>query len=286
MPTTSSPLISIVIPTYEMKGQGVSFLKRCLDSIEKQVEVYPEDIEVVISDQSNNDAIEQFCETSALPVQYYRTTTGRGIAAHNLNTGIARAKGQYIKILFQDDLLVEVNHLATIIETIKRTKTSCILTGATHTRDGIDFYNSISPQNNPYFLFGNNTVSSPSVLTVAKRIIDTIPFDENLKLLFDCDFYFQLFSHCNPVVIIDTIFVANGVWDGQTQFAISQKQHSKEVRYLNWKYPDAKLSHAISTYRQYFANLHPNAPFPFDIDIEPRWIEKISWAMTKKKLSV
>jgi glycosyltransferase involved in cell wall biosynthesis len=286
MATTSSPLISIVIPTYEMKGQGVSFLKRCLDSIEKQVEVYPEDIEVVISDQSNNDAIEQFCKTSTLPVQYYPTTTGRGIAAHNLNTGIARAKGQYIKILFQDDLLVEVNHLATIIETIKRTKTLCILTGATHTRDGIDFYNSISPQNNPYFLFGNNTVSSPSVLTVAKRIIDTIPFDENLKLLFDCDFYFQLFSQCNSVVILDTIFVANGVWDGQTQFAIGEKQFSKEVRYLNWKHPDAKLSNAISTYQQYFANLHPNAPFPFYTNIEPRWIERIWWALSKKKSAI
>jgi glycosyltransferase involved in cell wall biosynthesis len=44
MATTSLPLISIVIPTYEMKGQGVSFLKRCLDSLEKQVEIYPEDI--------------------------------------------------------------------------------------------------------------------------------------------------------------------------------------------------------------------------------------------------
>ena len=88
------------------------------------------------------------------------------------------------------------------------------------------------------------------------------------------------------MVILDTIFVANGVWDGQTQFAISEKQFSKEVRYLNWKYPDAKLSNAISTYRQYFSNLHPNAPFPFDTNIEPRWIERIRWVLSKKKPAV
>ena len=62
MSQTSTPLISIVIPTYEMKGQGVFFLKRCLDSIEKQINIDPQAVEVVINDQSSDQAIAQFCQ--------------------------------------------------------------------------------------------------------------------------------------------------------------------------------------------------------------------------------
>jgi hypothetical protein len=158
-----------------------------------------------------------------------------------------------------------------------------MLSAATHTRDGKQFYDPITPKNNPYFLFGNNTVSSPSVLTVAKSVLEAIPFDEHLKLLFDCDFYFQLFKQCKSMTILDSIVVANGVWDGQTQFAIGEKQFSKEVRYLNWKHPSAQLLQAIAPYQQYFTKLHRNAPFPFDIKIEPSGIEKIWWALTRKK---
>lgn len=279
---TSSPLISIVIPTYEMKGQGISFLKRCLDSLQKQINIDTQNIEVVISDQSNDDVIEQFCKSHPFAIRYHRTSTGRGIAAHNLNIGISHAKGRYVKILFQDDLLVEANHLATIIHAIENTQPQCILTGATHTRNGIDFYNPITPKNNPYFLFGNNTVSSPSVLIVAKRVLEAIPFDEHLKLLFDCDFYYQLFKQCESMVILDSVFVANGVWDGQTQFAIGEKQFSKEVRYLNWKHPSARLSKTIAPYQEFFANLHPNASFPFDANIKPSWMDKIWWVLTRK----
>lgn len=286
----STPLISIVIPTYEMKGQGVVFLDRCLQSIQKQISLDQADIEIVISDQSNNLDIANYCikqkVLSLFPIHYHHTKTGRGIAAHNLNTGIGLARGKYLKILFQDDLLVQDTYLATLLQIIQEQGVQCILSAAAHTRDGKQFYDSMIPKNNPYFLFGNNTVSSPSVLTVAKSVLEAIPFDEHLKLLFDCDFYYQLFKQCNSIVILDDIVVANGVWDGQTQFSIGEKQFSKEVRYLNWKHPSALLSQAIATYQQYFANLHPNAPFPFNTDIEPSRIEKIWWALTRKKSAI
>jgi glycosyltransferase involved in cell wall biosynthesis len=283
MPQASTPLISIVIPTYEMKGQGVFFLKRCLDSIEKQINIDPQAIEIVISDQSSNQAIAQFCQHHSFLVHYYRTDTGRGIAAHNLNQGIAKARGAYIKILFQDDLLVQDTYLATLLQMIQEQGAQCILSTATHTRDGKEFYDQMTPKENSYFLFGNNTVSSPSVLTVAKSVFEALSFDEHLKLLFDCDFYYRLFHTCQNIMIAPNISVANGIWEGQSQFSISAKQFTQEVRYLNWKYPSAQLPQAIVPYQQYFANLHPNAPFPFDTKIEPTGIEKIWWALTRKK---
>jgi glycosyltransferase involved in cell wall biosynthesis len=56
---SSKPLVSIVIPTYEMKGQGVFFLERCLQSVYKQRDIGREQLEIVISDQSRDQAIEK-----------------------------------------------------------------------------------------------------------------------------------------------------------------------------------------------------------------------------------
>lgn len=287
MSATTAPFLSIVIPTYEMKGQGVHFLERCLHSIERQIEISHSAIEIVISDQSVDRAIENYStELGAyfpFALHYHRTLSGRGIAAHNLNVGINIAKGMYIKILFQDDLLVQNTYLNILTELLRTKTPDAILTGATHTQDGASFYNSISPQPNPYLLFGNNTVSSPSVLTISKKIANTIRFDEHLKLLFDCDFYYQLFDKSQAIVTSDAISIANGVWGGQTQFAISSEQFTQEVRYLNWKFPNAHLAKLLASYQDYFAQLHPSAPFPFHHNIAPSICQQLWWQWTRRQ---
>jgi len=283
MASSSSPLISIVIPTYEMKGQGVFFLKRCLDSIEKQINIDPQAIEVVISDQSNNEAIEQFCKTSTLSVQYHRTTTGSGIAAHNLNIGISNAKGQYVKILFQDDILVENIYLSILSKIIHQENPDGILTGALHTTDGKAFTNPITPQNNPYFLFGNNTASSPSVITLKREVAITLLFDERLKMLFDCDFYYRLFDHHLNILIDDQIHIANGIWEGQAQHQIDNSQFTQEVRYLNWKYPAAQMQKMLPEYKEVFHRLHPNATLPFSENLQANLFKKWLWGLQHSK---
>jgi hypothetical protein len=266
-----------------MKGQGVFFLKRCLDSIEKQINIDPQAIEVVISDQSNNEAIEQFCEISTLPVQYHRTTTGRGIAAHNLNTGITRAKGQYIKILFQDDLLVENIYLSTLSKIIHQENPDGILTGALHTTDGQTFTNPITPQKNPYFLFGNNTASSPSVITLKREVAKVLPFDEQLKMLFDCEFYYRLFQDRLNIIITENIHIANGIWEGQAQHQIDNSQFTLEVRYLNWKYPAAQMQKMLPEYKELFHSLHPNATLPFSENLQANLFKKWLWSLQCSK---
>ena len=293
MPKVSQPIISIVIPTYEMKAQGVTFLKRCLDSIQKQQLGDPNLIEVHISDQSADHEIEHFVERftkdlianqpEGIIVHYHRTTTGKGMAAHNLNCAIGYAQGSFVKILFQDDLLVENNYLATVLEQIAQHDPDCILSAATHTQDGLTFFNPMTPVENPYFLFGNNTASSPSVLTVRKSMLTKITFDEHLKLLFDCDFYYQVFAQKLKVKFINDIHIANGIWEGQSQFGISPEAFSKEVRYLNWKFPQAKLETLLPQYQDYFAKLHPEAPFPFSTQIRAHFLQRWWWRHTCKR---
>ena len=278
----TEPLISIVIPTYEMKGQGITFLKRALSSIEKQTDIDPQAIEIVVSDQSESRDIEHFCKTTSQVIHYHCTTKKRGIAAHNLNTAITLAKGKYIKILFQDDVLVEVYYLSTLINIINIEKPDCILTGALHTTDGETFINPITPKNNPYFLFGNNTASSPSVITLRCELANSLPFDEQLKMLFDCELYYRLFAQQLNIFITNDIHIANGIWEGQAQRQINNEQFTKEVRYLNWKYPQANMSLLLPTYRGEFYRLHPHAQLPFSENLHIGFIAKLLYRWLAK----
>ena len=50
--------MSIAIPCYEYNGRGVRYLSELFHSIQRQT---LKDVEVVVSDQSNDDEIQDFC---------------------------------------------------------------------------------------------------------------------------------------------------------------------------------------------------------------------------------
>jgi len=93
-------LVSICIPTYE----GDKYLQEALDSVKKQTY---KNIEVIISDDDSKDTTLSICEKFKkevdFPVFIYRHKPN-GIGA-NWNHCIRKANGDYIKFLFQDDVL-------------------------------------------------------------------------------------------------------------------------------------------------------------------------------------
>ena len=274
----TQPLISVVIPTYEMKGQGLVFLIRALESINRQTGIDPTELEIVISDQSDDKVIAKGLRdfASPFPMHYYPTTSKRGYAAHNLNQAIGLAKGEFVKILFQDDVLVQTHYLESVLTLLREQHAVCLVTGAVHTRNGLEFENPVVPAPNPYFLFGNNTMSSPSVLTLERAFALAHPFDESLKMLFDCAFYYELFASNTKLVFAPELQIANGIWDGQAQHTISFEQMTREVRYLHDRYPQANLPALLPAYQAFFKNLHPQAPFPFLTNLAPTPWERIA----------
>lgn len=94
----TNPLVSICIPTYN----GERFLKETLQSVLNQSY---QNTEILISDHTSNDAsmqiVESFSDTRI------RTTVlepGGGASA-NWNAAVAKARGEYIKLVCQDDIL-------------------------------------------------------------------------------------------------------------------------------------------------------------------------------------
>lgn len=250
-------MISIVIPVYEMKGLGVSFLRRGLDSINKQVldSQYP--IEIIVSDHSKDTQITDFIQTylSRFPIRHCLNSSGHGNISQNTNFGVSKAQYPYIKILFQDNLLVETCYLQTIADIILAQSPDYIFTSATHTTDTIEFTGDIVPSNNEFLLFGQNTVSDPSVLTIRKSILQEISFDENVKLLMDCEFYYHLFKYYPNFYLAKDIHVAIGVWSGQTQGDITTGETVNEIAYLMTKYPHDGLREKVASYCNFLADI-------------------------------
>ena len=94
------PLVSICIPTYN----GASYLKPCLDSALAQT--FP-DFEVLIVDDQSNDQSYQIAQAYATRdarIRVVRNKHNLGLVG-NWNQCVLLARGEWIKFLFQDDIL-------------------------------------------------------------------------------------------------------------------------------------------------------------------------------------
>ncbi|HEY0338235.1 MAG TPA: glycosyltransferase family A protein [Burkholderiales bacterium] len=95
------PKASVCVPTYN----GSAFLAQTLTSISKQTF---EDYEVIIvDDQSWDDTLaiaEQYAANDAR-VHVFRNNDRAGSSARNANRCLTHASGEWIKFLFQDDLM-------------------------------------------------------------------------------------------------------------------------------------------------------------------------------------
>jgi glycosyltransferase involved in cell wall biosynthesis len=98
MPQTSNPpLVSVVIPTYNRSG----LLRLAIESVLAQT--YPA-IEVIVVDDGSGDDTPAVAESFGDRITYIRQTNQGGAAARN--AGLRVARGAYINVLDDDDLML------------------------------------------------------------------------------------------------------------------------------------------------------------------------------------
>lgn len=232
-------LVSIAIPCYEMHGRGVEFLDFSLTKIYQQTY---KNIEVIISDHSADDGIENVGNKwrSSLNIKYFKNGKKRGNSSANLNNALINCSGDLIKILFQDDFLFSEKSIEEIADIFTHNpQAHWLVTACEHSNDGIRFYRPFYPQYNDNIHLGNNTISSPSVLTIRNK--DILLFDENLVWLMDCDYYKKLHDKFGKPLILNKINVVNRTWDSQLSNIISEKTKEKEYNYVKEKYQKIHL---------------------------------------------
>lgn len=213
------PLISICVPVYN----GEKYLKECLDScIQQSFGGY----EIIICDDCSGDSsaliINEYIQKGHA-IRFYKNETNLGLVG-NWNKCIELAKGEWIKFLFQDDIM-SPNCLQVFYEnttegapliTCKRN----FILDTTATADKTDYYNRQvrTLENTGYYTsnrFSASTISKlaadnlslnfiaePSLTLFKKELVHTIGlFDPDLKQICDLEFLLRAASNFGLIYI-------------------------------------------------------------------------------------
>lgn len=214
------PLITVLVPCYEMGGLGGVFLRRLLTSLENQTF---RDFEVLIVDSSPEFGLQEICGDfpESLRLRYLPNPRSRGNPSANLNFGMENARGRYIKFLFQDDYMSSNRGLQQIASGLEGNTHAWLVTGTVHTRDGRRIFRRIRPKLNPMLYLGENTIGSPSAVAVLRH--NSLRFDEKLIWLMDVDFYHRCSLAHGPPKVVRSICVVNQLGDHQVTNTIANE---------------------------------------------------------------
>ncbi|SHG30303.1 Glycosyl transferase family 2 [Flavobacterium fluvii] len=219
-----NPLVSICIPTYN----GEKYIEEALNSA--IIQTYT-NLEIIISDDASIDRtieiINSYRNLSSIPFYIYHHIPD-GIGS-NWNNCVKKAKGKYIKFLFQDDVLLptcveQMVQLAVIndnvgmvyckrkfiydkndnfsIEWIKWCGNLHSSWKSLSVREGI--INGKECLKDEYLLYApKNKFGEPTAVLINKKVFNKIGyFNENLKQTLDLEFWWRVLN-CFDVGFID-----------------------------------------------------------------------------------
>lgn len=265
-----SPLVSVCIPTYN----GAEYLPAALASVAAQT--YP-NLEVVFSDDGSSDdtldIIGRFAATAPFPVKVLRHR--HTSLAGNWNTCVAHAAGQYIKFLFQDDVMrpdcvgklvarAEADALVSLVFSSRdilfqesggqnqhamKIAASCgnLHAGWSNLRPLQDGRELLADQ---ALLKGVwNKFGEPSIVLIRRQsLIDIGGFDPELSQLIDLDMWYRLCA-IGKVAFVDEVLSSFRVHQDQLSVknAISGKGSSDTIMFAR------KVMNS-----SYFRDLHPD----------------------------
>lgn len=243
-------MLSIVIPTYEMRGAGTAMLRNLLDSIKKQITKH--EYEVIVSDNSANSDIRNLCFSHpAQPEYHYNPITG---ASENINNAISLARYDMIKIMCQDDYFNLPSAVNKVVDTLKTSY--WLVSGSVALNEARNRKMLRMPRYNPNKLDMNIT-GMPSV--IAFRACPA-RFDTSLKTFCDLDFYRQLYNLYGMPALIKAPIVV------QRYHSLSQSQnqpatHKADSQILTTRYND-KATHKMPRLRNKPAKAIPQPGAP------------------------
>ncbi len=248
-------LVSICIPTYN----GAFFLEEALESVKKQTY---NNIEVIVSDDASIDdtlaIVKKFRDGVDFPVTIL-SHKPNGIGA-NWNNCIKHAKGEYIKFLFQDDVLLPhcVERMVSIAESAENV-------GMVYCKRDI-IYDESNPSDcswvknykilhqswkwlvvnegvlsgkayikDPYFLNHHpvNKIGEPPAVLLHKSCFEKIGyFNRELKQALDIEYWYRLMPHFN-IGFADEALIKFRLHEKQAS-QVNSKTGVNDSRLLPW----------------------------------------------------
>ncbi len=215
----AQPTISICIPAYKR----TDFLKRLLDSI--AIQNYSS-FEVLVTDDSPGTEVEDLCKlyNSKFSLQYFRNTTQLG-TPENWNEAIRKAKGEWIKLMHDDDWFSRPDALGKFASVAEQDNSAMIfssyydvfLSSGKEKKvipDGIRFR---QLKKESATLLSRNIIGPPSV--VIHRNDGKHLYDPKLKWLVDVDMYIRRLQN-NKIIYLPEALIKVGVGDEQVTASV------------------------------------------------------------------
>lgn len=181
--------ISICIPAYKR----VKYLDRLLHSVIIQDF---KDFEVIVTDDSPDNLVKELCEKhiSTINLKYYKNDIPLGTPS-NWNAAIKLAKGQWIKLMHDDDWFADKSSLQKFAEVAKNVGNAFIFSAYTNVFENSGATKNVFPEKfrlsqaskEPSILVAKNFIGPPSV--VMHKNDGKHFYDPALKWLVDIDMY-------------------------------------------------------------------------------------------------
>jgi glycosyltransferase involved in cell wall biosynthesis len=185
------PFISICIPAYK----NTAYLEVLLRSIASQEF---KDHEVIITDDSPGNEVEELCRTysARFPLQYKKNFPAKGSPA-NWNEAIRIAKGEWIKIMHDDDWFADEKSLGSFAEAAKSNPDKGFIFSGYSSFEKGKLKGTHIPgpftekrlRRSPLGLIAENYIGHPSTTLVRNDREDW--YDEHIKWVVDLEYYIR-----------------------------------------------------------------------------------------------
>ena len=242
--------ISVCIPTYEYKGDGIKYLSELFDSLAQQTF---QDFDVVISDHSQDDVIMEWCCHCHydFDITYIENPNGRGYLAPNTDCALENAEGKILKLIYQDDIFVDNQALEKINDAFVP-GVKWLLHGFTHTTDGVETHRDCVPQWSPRMLEGDNLLGSPSCTAFLKG--SYLGMDHDLNLLVDTELYHRQRIQFGLPAIVEDVLIANREHDNRTSSAHTKYDATISDSSRTWMVNKAEVEHVYKKHAEFFVD--------------------------------
>lgn len=230
----NNKLVSIVLPTYEMVGEGSFFFEK---NLIKMLDQTYKNFELVVTDHSVDSSIEDICSkySNKLNINYIRNDKKRGSSSANMNNGIIHCKGDIIKLLMQDDYFYDNKSLENIVKIFNENENiNWLISGCVYGDKKGNVMGSLIPYYTDNIINGENRIGPPCVVTIKNET--PLLFNENLIWMMDCDYYKRLFDkYGDPFILNDhQVFVTQH--SNQVTNLITEERKNSEVELIQKTY--------------------------------------------------
>lgn len=227
--------ISVVIPTYNFE----KIILECLESLESELkDIY----EIIISDDCSTDKTLELCSQwknkleNKANITILESNLNEGVVK-NINKGCKIAKGEWIKLLAGDDILIKdsMKSIKEFIQANKGAKVICSRVIPFYKNKQECIYLKSLPQNkNFYFnspqkqlkeLLENNCIVAPGVIIKNSLLKEMCYFDEKFKMVEDYPFWIKLLKNNIKFYFLDKEIVLYR----QSENSVSGKMNGQKV---------------------------------------------------------